>query len=159
MFETYDLWVNRMFVCNFKLSNRKLIPFLAVLVLCIAAVIALKFDSLSDSAETAAKFTDETAVADYLVSFGLEIGSFTVDEITVPAEFKEVYKSYNELQRSQGFDLTEYKGKTLTRYTCPVQNYPGQDENVFAEVLIFDNAVVGADIYSTNADGFMSALK
>ncbi len=33
------------------------------------------------------------------------------------------------------------------------------DENAFAEVLSYNGAVVGADVYSTSADGTISALK
>ena len=100
----------------------------------------------------------ETEVREYLNSFGLKLGDCAFDEVTVPYEFNDVYNNYNKIQQSQGFDLTELKGKAVHRYTFSVQNY-SEGERVFAEVLIYDNKIVGADIYSTDSSGFMVPLK
>lgn len=148
-----------MFAINLKLSNRRLLFLLAVLVLIASVIVAVRLSTLSGSAKVAQQCSGKEAVAEYLTSFGLEIGEFTVDSVTVPAEFSDVYKNYNDIQRSQGFDLTDYKGKTLTRYTCPVTNYLETEKSVFAEVLLLGETVVAADIYSTELDGFISALK
>lgn len=148
-----------MFAINLKLSNRRLLFLLAVLVLIASVIVAVRLGTLSGSTKAAQKCSGKEAVAEYLTSFGLKIGEFTVDSVTVPAEFSDVYKNYNDIQRSQGFDLTDYKGKTLTRYTCPVTNYPETEKSVFAEVLLLGETVVAADIYSTELDGFISALK
>ena len=77
----------------------------------------------------------------------------------MPYEFGEVYTSYNSIQKEQGFDLSQLKGETLTRYTAQVNNYPNSDDDVFVEVLVYNKLIVGADIYSVSSNGFIVALK
>ena len=103
--------------------------------------------------------SSESSVADYITSFGFEIGEAKIDEVVIPDTFNDVYNNYNDIQKSQGFDLELYKGETVSRYTYRVLNYHIPDINVFAEVLLFDEKVIAADIYTTEVDGFISALK
>ena len=55
--------------------------------------------------------------------------------------------------------MEEYKGCTLSRYTLKVTNYSDNTKEVFAEVLTYNQRVVAADIYCTDSDGFITALK
>ena len=103
--------------------------------------------------------SSESSVVDYITSFGLEIGEVKTDEVTIPDVFNDVYNNYNDIQKSQGFDLTMYKGEKVSRYTYRVLNYHIHDINVFAEVLLFDKKVIAADIYTTEVDGFIKPLK
>ena len=61
----------------------------------------------------------------FLKEMGWEV-SDEYDEckaVTIPKEFNEVYEKYNKLQKQQGFDLEDYKGKTAEVYTYAVKNY------------------------------------
>ena len=54
----------------------------------------------------------------FLKEMGWEV-SDEYDEckaVTIPKEFNEVYEKYNKLQKQQGFDLEDYKGKTAEVY-------------------------------------------
>ena len=103
---------------------------------------------------------DDLSVLGYISSFDIEVDKdgLKEDEIKVPASFNEVYKNYNKIQKEQGFDLENYKGKTLKRYTYPVINIEDETPN-FVEVLTFDGIIVAADIYSTSIEGSIRALK
>jgi hypothetical protein len=68
---------------------------------------------LDKSVVESVECSTEAEVQEYLNSFGLQLGECTVDDITIPYEFDDVYKGYNNIQKAQGFDLAEYKGKTL----------------------------------------------
>ena len=60
----------------------------------------------------------------FLKEMGWEV-SDEYDEckaVTIPKEFNEVYEKYNKLQKQQGFDLEDYKGKTAEVYTYAVKN-------------------------------------
>ena len=52
--------------------------------------------------------TNEERIA-YLLSLGWEVDPSPIleQEITLPKDFPDVLTQYNELQRQQGFDLTE----------------------------------------------------
>lgn len=147
-----------MFSVNLKLSNKRIAILFITFVVLAMVVISLRLSNLNRPATVSVECSTETEVREYLASFGLQLGDCTVDEITVPYEFNDVYKSYNKIQQSQGFDLVDYKGEKLYRYTFSVQNHP-ESERAFAEVLLYGKRIVGADIYSTELDGFIVPLK
>ncbi len=150
-----------MLYLNLKLPKKYIILSLVILALSVLLVVnltALKHAKKTDSAVQS--ITEDFSVADYIESFGpvIDRNACQIDEVTVPFEFGEVYNSYNQIQISQGFDLLQYKGVVLKRYTYPVLNFP-EGNNVYVEVLIYSGSVVAADIYSTDLDGFLIALK
>lgn len=146
---------------NFRVPRLKAVVVLLAVAAIVTTLLVLKFEREEEPSREAAYINSEFSVVDYITSFGPEVDVTVcrVDEITVPTEFSEVYISYNNIQKLQGFDLEKYKGKTLTRYTYPVTNYPDTNLSVFAEVLVFEEMIVAADIYSTDSDGFIMALK
>lgn len=78
--------------------------------------------------------------------------------VIIPQEFDEVYTSYNDLQKQQGFDLEEYKGKTVEIYSYPVHNYPGESD-VMLSLMVYNGQLIGGDVCSTAIDGFMQGLR
>lgn len=104
--------------------------------------------------------TEEDRIA-FLAQFGWDVGDTHTEQtdVTVPAEFDKILKSYNEVQKQQGLDLTKYKGKTVTRYTYEIKNYPGYDGKVYANILIYKNRVIGGDICSADVNGFIHGFK
>ena len=70
-----------------------------------------------------------------------------------------VFPKKNELQKSQGFDLTDYAGKSVTIYNYKVLNYPENSEYVYATLIVLDGVIIGGDIHSTELNGFMHGFK
>ena len=70
-----------------------------------------------------------------------------------------MYQRYNALQISQGFDLTQYAGKTVTRYVYTVENYPDAQEPVYATLLVYQDQVIGGDVTDTSAGGVVQGLQ
>ncbi len=105
--------------------------------------------------------SDDMERAKFLLSYGWEVSTVPIEivEINIPTEFNEVYKKYNQLQISQGFDLTPYKGKAVTRYTYSIINYPDGIKNVRANLLVYKNKVIGGDICTLDLHGFMHSFK
>ena len=104
---------------------------------------------------------DDMERAKFLLSYGWEVSTVPLEvvQVTIPNEFNEVYEKYNELQISQGFDLSQYKGKAVTRYTYSIINYPDGIENVRANVLVYKNRVIGGDICTLDIRGFMHSFE
>ena len=100
--------------------------------------------------------TAEDRIA-FLSQFGWEADPAVLEETTVriPAEFDKVFAAYNELQREQGLDLTSHAGKTVERYTYRITNYEGYEGEVHANLLVFRGHVIGGDICSADASGFL----
>ena len=74
------------------------------------------------------------------------------------AYLEEPYLTYNELQDSQGFDLSACCGKQVARYTYTVTNYPGRPEGVQANLYVCEGQPVAGDILCAGADGFQDTL-
>ena len=160
-----------MLVYTAKLTKTKLALFVGAVFLLLIAVIAAVTSLKGGAAEDAALLqttapasfrnirTNEDRVK-FLAAWGWEVEAEPIEarDVTVPGEFDDVYARYNELQREMGLDLAKYAGKTVRRYTYRVTNYPGEPENVMANLLVCKNRVVGADICSAEYRGFMHGL-
>ncbi|SDA12227.1 protein of unknown function [Ruminococcus sp. YE71] len=78
--------------------------------------------------------------------------------ITIPEEFDEVYKSYNSLQKEQGFDLEDFKGQKAEVYTYPILNYPDRKDSMQLTLISVGGVLIGGDVCCTELDGFMQGL-
>lgn len=104
--------------------------------------------------------------AGFLGQFGwvVDAGSAETVTVTIPAEFDKIFAGYNEMQKSQGLDLSKYKKKEVIRYTFKVTNY-GEYEGesytlpVYANVLVYRNRVIGGDICSADVSGFIHGFE
>lgn len=147
-----------MFVCTLKWNKKTalLTILIVALVLCVL-IVAIGYGGRS-SAGCKVKTNEERV--EFLESLGWEVTEEPVEvrDIVIPREFSSVYETYNELQRSQGYDLSKYKGEESTLYTYEVRNYSGYDGHVVAEIYVVDDRVVGGDIHSLELDGFMHGL-
>ena len=52
-----------------------------------------------------------------------------------------------------------FRGKTVKRWTYDVTNYPDNRPNVKANILVYDNKIIGGDICSLELDGFMHGFQ
>lgn len=97
-------------------------------------------------------------ITGYLNYLGYEVGDrpLEITRITIPQDFDAIYSSYNKIQLEAGFDLSKYKGKSLSKYSYEVKNLGG--EGVRANVLVYDGIIVGGDISSPKTDGFLKSL-
>lgn len=155
-----------MFVYSMRAST---IKFFGVTTIAVAALVTLLIfipaaepavsDGIIETSETV-RFdrikTAEDRIA-FLGQFGIEVNPTPVEEaeVTIPAEFDKVYESYNELQKKQGFDLTKYQKKDVMRYTYLVTNYDGYNGDVYVSMLVYKKRVIGGDVCSADANGFI----
>ena len=97
----------------------------------------------------------------YLAQYGWEVESpaLSEDTVVIPRTFSQVFEAYNDLQKSQGFDLSEYCGMEVKMYTYRVTNDEYADDEVLAELYIINGCVIGGDVHSTAMDGFMCGIK
>ncbi len=84
----------------------------------------------------------------------------SVKEVVVPEEFDDVYNEYNELQKSQGLDLTDYKGVRVKSWSYEIINYPGYENSgvIRGNLLTYGGTVIACDISNVELGGFMEKL-
>ena len=114
--------------------------------------------SVPDTPVTAVK--NEQSRCRYLEQYGWEVESpaLSSETVVIPRSFSDVFDAYNELQKQQGFDLSEYCGLEAELYTYRVTNYEN-DPNVVAQLYVRNGSVIGGDVHSTQLDGFMTGIK
>ncbi|MGX8698986.1 MAG: DUF4830 domain-containing protein [bacterium] len=156
-----------MFVLTARVSRGKLMLGILALAALVAALVLLFAEKdTAPAAETAAVrpvterkiSTNEERVA-WLVSQGWLVEAEPIESksVVIPREFSDVYAAYNELQKTQGFDLTPYAGREATRYTYAVKNHPSGGE-VVADLIVCKGKIIAGDVQSAALDGFMEPL-
>ena len=103
--------------------------------------------------------TNEDRV-EYLSAYGWQVSQepIATQELLIPEEMDASYTEYLALQTGQGFDLEEYAGKRVKRYTYEVFNYPTGESGVQVNLLVCKNTVVGGEVLSPRLDGFLHGL-
>ena len=94
-----------------------------------------------------------------LSRFGWEASELVCQEdFTLPDPFGPTYDTFLALQQEAGFDLTPYAGKTVLRYTYRIANYPAGSDTIYADLLLWQEQVIGGDLRSASLDGFLTSL-
>lgn len=150
-----------MFGFTIRFTKKRLFIFFSALI--IPAILFSAYTLGENKAKPAVNLNadSKTQRIDFLENYGWEplADSETVKKTVIPIVFDKVYSRYNELQLSQGFDLTKLKGQTIKVYSIKINNYPDDSEYVFATLLVKDGKIVGGDIHSTALNGFMHGFK
>ena len=116
----------------------------------------------SDAAPTAATgMSGNDARVQFLKNFGWEVAQSPVEsgQVRIPEKSTAVYDRYNALQKTQGYDLSQYAGKIVMRYVYKINNFPGATDPVYATLLVYKNEVIGGDVTDTCPNGQVRTFK
>ena len=152
-----------MFVMTAKVSKTRIA---AIVVLLIALVVLLVMllagkDQLQPEAAAQTGQSNDARLS-FLTGYGWQVTADPVrtQQVTIPTdEENETFNRYNELQKSMGYDLTRYAGKTATRYVYELLNYPEAAGPVYATLFVLDGQIIGGDVTDTGPGGKMSGFQ
>lgn len=150
-----------MFIFSTKLTKTKILT-AALVSACLVLLLLISLPTGISASKDAVKGETNEERISYLETFGWQVSADPVEvvNITIPEEFDRTYNEYNELQQTQGFDLSGYRGDSGTRYTYTVSNYPNKTSSqVLANVIVINDQIVAADVSSVSAGGFMHSLQ
>jgi hypothetical protein len=113
------------------------------------------FGNRQERHSNAARTNDERVK--FLAFYGWEVQADPLEilEVIIPEKFDDVYEAYNDMQKSQGFDLSGNAGRRVKRYAYRITNYSGTDDPVRAHILVYRDRVIGGDVSSEIAGSFM----
>ena len=102
--------------------------------------------------------TNEDRVA-FIEKFGIKVKPTAVTEesFSMPEDFDRVIAGYNEIQKSQGLDLSKYKNKRVTHYAYEAVNYDAEG-TVYVNLCVYKNRIVACDVSSADPKGFVRPL-
>lgn len=150
-----------MMVMTAKVDKKKIIMVLAGVAVAVILLFML-FGGNDDNPDPAVQTaTGNDARVAFLKEFGWEVNASPAEsgQVRIPENPTRAYERYNALQKSQGYDLSQYAGQTVMRYVYKVTNYPGATEPVYATLLVRQNQVIGGDITNTAAKGAIHGFK
>lgn len=150
-----------MFVLTTRLRKKRAILVGVLAILLIAG--GLLWRGLSREAEA----PEETVLRDnedriaYLKELGWEVDEEPVEsmELELPEELTGSYAAYNELQLAQGFNLRDYLGQGVSRWTYQVRNYPDRPEDVQLNLYLCEDRPIAGDIIAGGEGGFQGTLR
>ena len=149
-----------MMVMTAKVNLKKILLALTAAAALLLALILLL--GKNDTAQTAApSLSANDGRVKFLTDFGWDVTTSPTESgrVRIPEESGEVFDRYNTLQKSQGYDLSKYAGKTVMRYVYKINNYPGATEPVYATLLVYKNQIIGGDVTNTAAKGHIRGFK
>ena len=147
-----------MLIMTTKVDKRKLLIAAAAILAAIVGLLALgRGDSAQPTASIATAPAADTndARVKFLTDLGWEVTASPAEaaEVKIPRDADEVFDRYNELQKSQGYDLAKYAGKKVMRYVYRINNFPDAREPVYATLLVYRDRIIGGDITDTTPGG------
>ena len=85
--------------------------------------------------------SDEAEIVAFLEGKGYTPTKISEEEIIIPTVWNETFENYNLLQKEQGFDLHNMRGKTVLKYS-----FSSGDSEI--TLLISDGVLIGCDVFS-----------
>ena len=146
-----------MMVMTAKVDMKKILLIIAAVAALVLALILLLGEETPSAATTAVTVTPSSndGRVQFLRDFGWEVTTSPTQtgQVKIPEETTEVFDRYNNLQKSQGYDLSSYAGKNVMRYVYEVRNFSGATQPVYATLLVYKDQIIGGDITNTAPNG------
>ena len=144
-----------------KVDVKKIVIAVMAVIAAIVALVMLLGGSGDAEPTAAATVSGNDARVAFLKEFGWDVSASPTEsgQVRIPQATTDVLERYNALQKSQGYDLSQYAGKTVMRYVYKVNNYPGATDPVYATLLVYKNQIIGGDVTNTSAKGTVSGFK
>ena len=149
-----------MLIFTTRFSKKKAALAVILLGLLFAALIFLLGRAPTNEESPQLRLTTSQDCAAYLTSCGWEVLPEPIEtlQFLLPDVLEEPYLSYNALQLTQGFDLSDFCGKQVSRITFTVTNYPQHPEGVQANLYLCEEILIAGDILCTGQNGFQVGL-
>lgn len=147
-----------MFVKTVKIKEvLKALFTIAFIALAVMAVVLVVRNLTNNSDILLATESDRQA---FLSSLGWQVSEEPIDVrcVTIPTEWNDIYTEYNSIQIQQGFNLEGFKGKEVCIYTYEIYNYEGKPQNIIANLMVYEDKLIGGDVSCTELGGFIQGL-
>ena len=106
------------------------------------------------------KAADNAARVAYLEGLGWQVTPEPLETLSLLLpEDLSAHAEYAALQRGLGLPFDRCGGKTVTRYTYTVLNYPELPQGVQANLLVCGDQVIGGDVTALGENGFRRSLE
>lgn len=150
-----------MYVIHVPSFRRRLAAIAAMVVMAAAAAVLLGGCFGGEEETAAVTLPDDAARTAYLQELGWQVEGTPMEtlDLQLPEVLEDMWSEYTVLQQAQGFPFDQYAGQAVRRYTYRVNNYPGIDSGVQANLYLCGDVLIGGDIIAVGKGGFQSGLQ
>lgn len=122
---------------------------IGIVIACLIILLIIGLFSVDNS-------TNEMIIS-YLNSYGITVEKkpVQISHLTIPNTFDKIYESYNAIQAEAGFNLENYKGKAVIKYTYRIIN---SEPEALVNVFLYSNEIIAADISRQGSEGFVKPI-
>ncbi len=104
-------------------------------------------------------------LAEFAENLGFSVDAAPIETVNVklPTKFDAVLDKYNDIQKSQGFNLAKYKNKEVVRHSFRVTALPDEQslpkEDVLLTFILHKDKIIGGDLFFTGDQKVYPFLK
>ena len=126
------------------------------LIVCLFSLIC--FDFLNNNTHKNHVITIDEQIA-FLNDLGYKVNQKLYEkDIVIPYKFSEVFENYNNVQLAAGYNLKKYSGRKARLYCYSLFDDIGLNAGYVANIIIYENTIIGGDISSSSINGKMMPL-
>ncbi len=149
-----------MFYVTTHISKKRILQFLCCLIIpAVITVFALAAKTKEKTPETNGATREQRVAFIKDCGFIADGNTEQICKNTTPSKDDTAYAGYIALQQNQGFSLDALEGQRVTQYTYKITNHPKSDDYIYANLLVHNGIIVGADIHDSRVGGFVKELR
>lgn len=140
---------------------------LCAVCLCGTVVAAVHFSGdavTTASAEATSGIETTQDIGTYFTGYGFEtdLSSAAVDKVKIPKKWDDSFTAFNQVVQESDLDLSDYKGKTVEKWTLLCPALSTDDQDTYCVLLVYKAKAIGAYLLekpSGEVTGLITAAK
>ncbi len=140
---------------------------LCAVCLCGTVVAAVHFSGdavTTASAEATPGIETTQDIGTYFTGYGFEtdLSSAAVDKVKIPKKWDDSFTAFNQVVQESDLDLSDYKGKTVEKWTLLCPELSTGDQDTYCVLLVYKAKAIGAYLLekpSGEVTGLITAAK
>lgn len=98
----------------------------------------------------------DESIAEFASQFSHKLDElYSARRVYIPSEFDDTYTQYNKVQKKQGLDLEQYKGRGCSLYVYRLKDYKIDYEDTYITIIVYKDRVIGGHISTAVANSPM----
>ena len=138
------------------MNGKKALPILLIIAAVVLLILLLR--SCGKAGEDLSTTEGRQAFLSAL-GWEIDVASEDIRTVQLPDTMEGLLEDYNEMQQTQGYDLSRHLGEQCQQITYRVTNYPDDSQTVLVTLYIQGRRLIAGDLHSTALNGFMHGLK
>ena len=130
----------------------------------VAAAVHFSDGAVAANADAAPGIETTQDIGTYFTGYGFEtdLASATVDKVKIPKKWDDSFTAFNQVVQESDLDLSDYKGKTVEKWTLLCPELSTGDQDAYCVLLVYKAKAIGAYLLqkpSGEVTGLITAAK